>query len=771
VVGASARRLERDWAVRGRVDTLRAMRCRSLACLLAFVVLVVDLAAQANAVPGLDARLVSISALQALGRRGAAHPNGELGLALQHSLCNVGSVPLPWQSVMTSNHPKVAFLLARITGTRLEQISDASYVRHLDTTYGGNGACGTCSDPGSTALLGVHCSDTQPASLNGERYWLGAATEVNPWLGTWNPIGSYFDRGDPSVVGAGATDGLRSLSNAMVAVLDDAKNRIVVKEADLLTAGASYCYQVQLVHQGEALAARGDNVLSRGTTPAWNGSAWTFADAAAAPVYGSILQRWPGAVVNSGQNGDDDGRFYVACVVTPLGGGQWHYEYAVHNVDNDRGASSLRIPIDAAAVASNFTFRDLDTVTFNNWPVARVGNELVWSPPILANPINWNTIYNFGFDANVAPGPSGVTLGAARTGPGAASVYVASQAPVGTVWGSWRSVGVGCGGSPCRSTVYEHFATAAAFDLANSSWTLTWQNGAYTLGPGTGTWVAPAGLAIATGDDAETPTTVLPFLLPFPGGTTNRLWVGSNGYVSAASNGVAWTPHVPSLLGGAARWAALWHDLAPATGQILMDAQLGGVRISFVNVANYGGSGTATFQYQFLPSGTVHVLYQNVAASGNPYLVGFSPGNAATDPGTSNVSAVLPAGLGLCSTPVAPLALRANARPVLGTTLPLLTAAIPANAAAGLWILSSTQFVPGIDLVGLGMPGCTLHAGLDVVSTFAVTATTAAHQWPIPNQPSAAGLLVLTQSAALGVTANSAGAIVSNAVALTLGAH
>ncbi|MBL8756419.1 MAG: hypothetical protein JNK15_24205, partial [Planctomycetes bacterium] len=684
------------------------MLCRLVSCVVPWLVLA-DLAAQANAVPGLDGRLQSLAGLEALGRRGAAHPNGELGLSLAHSVCNVGSVPLPWQTAMTPNHPKVAFLLVRVANGRIEQISDASHVRHLATTYGGSGGCGTCVDPLTTALLGVHCSDAQAAWQNGDRSWLAPSSEVNPWLGSWNGVGGYFDRGDPSVGGTGAADGLRSLTSSMAAVFDDVKNRVVVKEPDLLTAGATWFYAAHLVHQGEALAARGDNLLSRRTTPAWNGSAWTFTDEVAAPIHGSILQRWPGAELNEGRNGDDDGRFVVGCVVTPLGNGQWHYEYALHNVDSDRGASTLRIPIDAAATASNFTFRDLDTLSFNNWPAARVGNELVWSPGILANPLNWNTIYNFGFDANVPPGSSGVTLTAARVGPGANTVEVASKAPVGTVWGSWRKVGIGCGGSACRTSVYESFANAGAFDLANTSWTLSYQNGAYTLGPGTGTWVPPTGVALASGDDTETATAVLPFTLPFPGGSTNRLWVGSNGYVSAASNGVEWIPNLPSLFGGAPRWAALWHDLAPAAGQILVDAQIGSVRISFVNVANYGGSGTATFQYQFLSNGTVHVLYQSVAASGNGYLVGYSPGNAAVDPGASDLSATLPTTFTLCAAAVPPLSLRAMVRPVLGNTLQLRTEAIPTSALAGVWILSSTQFVPGLDLGGIGMPGCTLH--------------------------------------------------------------
>jgi hypothetical protein len=53
--------------------------------------------------------------------------------------------------------------------------------------------------------------------------------------------------------------------------------------------------------------------------------------------------------------------------VTPLGGGQYHYEYAVHNVDNSRGGATLRVPSTPAAVVTNFSFRDIDNNALNDW--------------------------------------------------------------------------------------------------------------------------------------------------------------------------------------------------------------------------------------------------------------------------------------------------------------------------------------------------------------------------------------------------------------------
>jgi hypothetical protein len=120
--------------------------------------------------------------------------------------------------------------------------------------------------------------------------------------------------------------------------------------------------------------------------------------------------------VNSGGNGNDDGRFFVASKVTSLGGNQYHYEYAVHNVDNNRGGATFRVPIDAGATASNFTFGDIDNNPLNDWTTARVGNEIVFTAPA-NNPLDWNTIYNFGFNADYAAANGMANLDEARIVP------------------------------------------------------------------------------------------------------------------------------------------------------------------------------------------------------------------------------------------------------------------------------------------------------------------------------------------------------------------
>ena len=54
------------------------------------------LAAQSNTIPGMDGRLTNNDGPSYFGRRGAAHPNGEVGMSYSYSMCNAGSDRLDW---------------------------------------------------------------------------------------------------------------------------------------------------------------------------------------------------------------------------------------------------------------------------------------------------------------------------------------------------------------------------------------------------------------------------------------------------------------------------------------------------------------------------------------------------------------------------------------------------------------------------------------------------------------------------------------------------
>jgi hypothetical protein len=488
--------------------------------------------------PGYNGALANISEATAWGRRGPAYPGGELGVSFRNQLCNPGTIPVEWRSPgsntgqpIQADHPKFGFLVAREIGGRLVQISDWSYCKHafLSLNSPSVSPClGGCQQPpNGGAQLGVACSDIYSAQNNATRTYLGPPAEINPWLGTWNPVGSYFDIGDPGQAGYPLpADGLRSLNTSG---WDAVKNRVTIREADVQGGVSSgLFFQIHVIHEGERVENRGNNIMSRPFSLSWNGS-WSAA-ATGTATFGSILSRWTGATTTTGSNGgtgtmtDADGRFAVAVKVTGPVGGFWHYEYCVHNVDNHRGGATFSLPLCAGARVQNIGFRDIDQNAANDWTSSVGGSQLTWSAP-LSNPHNWNTLYNFWFDSDVAPTTGNATIDQARIGPGALTVTVGTTVP-GLQPAVW--LGAGCG-TPATVIAVNGVPAAgnAAFALQMTSapntpvlllYSLT--SGATPLVPGCDAYVdllsyGPVGLYVTDGAGAATVALpVLPGQLP-----------------------------------------------------------------------------------------------------------------------------------------------------------------------------------------------------------------------------------------------------------------
>jgi hypothetical protein len=133
--------------------------------------------------------------------------------------------------------------------------------------------------------MGLNSTDTYGAGTNASRTLHSAPEDIDPWLCVWNSINSYFDRGDPDVGPPNNADGVRSPAGGY----DSVDNRVIVREQDLMVLGASYYYGIHLVHEGEALANRGDNTASRGFTPSFGGTGWNSSqvNSGSGQVYGS----------------------------------------------------------------------------------------------------------------------------------------------------------------------------------------------------------------------------------------------------------------------------------------------------------------------------------------------------------------------------------------------------------------------------------------------------------------------------------------------------
>ena len=336
------------------------------------------------------------------------------------------------------------------------------------------------------------------------------------------------------------------------------------------------------------------------------------------------------------------------------------------------------------------------------------------------------------------------------------------------------SYGAGCVDG--FASFYESFATAPAFDLSNSALSLLSLGPNYIAVLGLTGFLAPSpgATALPLTDDSETTVTLAaPF--PFPGGSTTTLTVCSNGFVSVATgNGIGFTPAVATMLGAAetAWWS--WHDYLPSgtgpAGQVLFEQRGALALVTWNAVADFGVIGSAsTWQMQFDTStGSVHLAWQSMSGTGNGHLVGYSPGGPSRDPGSRDLSAAVSAPFLTGVADVVPLHLAATSRPVTGTTCTLTTTNIPGGTPFGAVLFGAVQFVPGIDLTSIGMPGCFRHTDGQVSLLFFPAGASHTLGVPIP-AATPIGLQAFAQSATFSPPLTPLGFISANAVALTVG--
>lgn len=380
-------------------------------------------AAQANVIPGLDLRLSGMRTLEVLARTGT-FPDGLNALAIETTVCNEGTVEIEWRQPMNLHHPKIGFLLAAVRDGRIVQVSNRSYVKHGFFALTGR-ACSPCQVPLEFGeYLGIGCSDTYATDNNGDNFFLGPPEEIDPWLGTWERTCSLFDRGFPPVGLPEECNGLRSFTRLGAAALGPLHSRVQIRDADLAT--GELFYQGHYVVEGMLEAERDDSLGSRPFTASWDGSRWELAPSGAL-LDGTVLQRWPGATLTSATNGEDDGRVFVAVKVTGPVEGFWRYEYALHNRDNWGGIGSLSIPLCPSARVRALGTRDIDQDPSNDWSAGVRGDALVFA--CRGEPLAWNTIHNFWFESDAAPGDVPLVLAQFKVRSGSPTFAVASVGP------------------------------------------------------------------------------------------------------------------------------------------------------------------------------------------------------------------------------------------------------------------------------------------------------------------------------------------------------
>lgn len=363
----------------------------------------------------LDVTLGQLYGLGSHGREGS-YPNGMSGLSAATTSCNSGDVIVPWEAAMQEDHPTIGLAMYRLSASGSLEMIGQNQLKHGWYALSSD-QCGFGCSPSDGSYLGVGCSDTYSAGNNSNRYDLGPRSEVNPVTGEWVACGSFFD--EPS-----SPDGDCDRDYFGTAP-DDVWHRLEVHDSDLGNPGASYFYEGEYIVRGDRDLQ--NSIGWRECTTSWSGSSWLFSTVGGGltPTYGPLIQTWGDEQVAVTMP-DHDGNVILATQVTDLGGGQWHYEYALYNWWCRRGVRSFSVPTGGATL-SNIGFHDIDQDAGNEWTVDQSGGAITWSTDDYAtdpdaNALYFQTQFNFRFDANVAPEPGTATLGAFLPGAGATAL-------------------------------------------------------------------------------------------------------------------------------------------------------------------------------------------------------------------------------------------------------------------------------------------------------------------------------------------------------------
>lgn len=328
--------------------------------------------------------------------------------------------------------------------------------------------------------------------------------------------------------------------------------------------------------------------------------------------------------------------------------------------------------------------------------------------------------------------------------------------------------GSGCGGSD-PSSFYELFSGSHPFDLANSGFTMFATPGGYIVAPVTNPIVTPATPSLGLADDVTVPV-ALPFAFPYAGGSTNSLWLCSNGWISfEATTSTALTESAAGLVSGTMRVCPMWDDLNPnAGGSVHAEVDpfnAGLFHVTFLGVPEYSVGGSNDFQISIDSNGNIEFKY-GVCSIGD-CLVGFSPGHNVRDPGPIDISAAVPGAFGL-GDDRPDLSLVPITRPVVGQTGTVQTRDIPAGSLAAFALVGFSPISPPVDLTPFGMPGCSLYVNSAAAAGLTINGTTADFSLLVPNIPGIAGQHLYIQTGSVSPIANALGVAMANGMDWTM---
>jgi hypothetical protein len=342
----------------------------------------------------------------------AREPGIRVAVAPGAVVRNLGPGDVQWYRTIAPDtpvgpHPYLALDFYRLSGGVLEQIG-RSDVKH--TYFAVNADC-ACPEG---QVLYAGCNDFYGISTNLDRLHLAPRNEIDAFTLAWSSLGSHFD-GVP-------VDDFRDHGGD--SAHDAFEHRLVLKEPDLQTPGARYFYD------GWYMAPNDSNLENsmghREVQPSFAGSTWSFATIDGGIANGSILDVFvdpddllPGQATDLHDTGQ--GRVQLAVVVSDLGGGVHHYEYALMNFDFERQIQSLSLAVAPGQTVTNAGFGDANGNPLDDWTASVDAYSVTWSAPA-GNALDWGTLYNFRMDVDAAPLESAAVVTPLQAGAPAAFV-------------------------------------------------------------------------------------------------------------------------------------------------------------------------------------------------------------------------------------------------------------------------------------------------------------------------------------------------------------
>ena len=391
--------------------------------------------------------------------------------------CNMGSSEVSWFA--TSNqHPVQATQLYRLKAGRFEQIGLAwGWHEYFALAFDDCSLGCITPDPYTGLTLGVGCSNPEGASTTGKQAKLGPRGHVNAFTGYFPYPFTLVPYPPPGTVEV------------------HIGRRLQVHNTDLdpiANPGASYFLEIQYIAADDASAGNGNNNVSyRPVTVSTLSGAYNLVLTGTTVRQTPAIHAWKTAdssVQETVIQVPGEGRFILAAKTTALGGGVWHYEYALYNMNSDRSGRSLFVPIPASTTVSSIGFHDVDyhsgdsdphapgTIRGTDWPTTRTSDGLTWETDAWdpldrqANALRWGTVYNFRFDANQSPATGVLVLGLYKPGT-PASVWATAPVPAQSggacclqdasclpnttaaacalLGGTWQGTGSVCSPNPC----------------------------------------------------------------------------------------------------------------------------------------------------------------------------------------------------------------------------------------------------------------------------------------------------------------------------------